>query len=110
MNEANRTTEFLRTRREFLAGSLAASAALSAGCAPRPGGVAELRYMAWGSPEQLGVEQQLVDEFNRRNSDVRVRLFKVPQSAYLNKAIIMLASRTAPDVIRIDHYNFPDLV
>ncbi len=66
--------------------------------------------MAWGNPEQLGVEQQLVDEFNLKNPDVQVRLFRVPSSAYLNKAIIMLASRTAPDIIRIDHYNFPNLV
>jgi len=96
-------------RRDFVLGGLAA-ASLVSGCAPRSGRAAELRYMAWGNPEQLGVEQQLVDEFNRQNPDVHVRLFRVPQSAYLNKAIIMLASRTAPDVIRIDHYSFPDLV
>jgi multiple sugar transport system substrate-binding protein len=70
----------------------------------------EIRYMAWGNPEQLAVEQQLVDEFMKREPGIRVRMFKVPQSAYLNKMIIMLASRTAPDVIRVDHYNFPDLV
>jgi multiple sugar transport system substrate-binding protein len=66
--------------------------------------------MAWGNPEQLAVEQQLINEFMAQNPDIGVRLFKVPQQAYLNKAIIMLASRTAPDVIRIDHYNFPNLV
>ncbi len=28
----------------------------------------------------------------------------------MNKAIVMLASRTAPDVMRIEHFNFPQLV
>ncbi len=66
--------------------------------------------MAWGNPEALELEQHYVDIFNSENKDVQVKLFKVPGSAYLNKAIVMLASRTAPDVIRIDHYNFPSLV
>ena len=62
------------------------------GCHTGRGHGPDIRYMAWGNPEQLAVEQQLVDEFMRQNPDIRVRLFKVPQSAYLNKAIIMLAS------------------
>ena len=66
--------------------------------------------MAWGNPEMLDLEQHLCDEFNARNPDVFVSFLKVPQSAYLNKAIVMFASRTAPDVVRIDHYNFPSLV
>jgi len=66
--------------------------------------------MAWGNPEAMALEQEFCDEFNRRNPDIHVTFFRVPQSAYLNKAILMLASRTAPDVIRIDHYNFPSLV
>jgi multiple sugar transport system substrate-binding protein len=66
--------------------------------------------MAWGSPEQMALEEQLCQEFNRQNPDVDVQFFRVPGSAYLNKAIVMFASRTAPDVVRIDHYNFPNLV
>ncbi|HLJ57526.1 MAG TPA: sugar ABC transporter substrate-binding protein [Chthonomonadaceae bacterium] len=99
------------SRRALICAALSSAAAVAAGCgtAGRSSRV-ELRYMAWGNPEQLGVEQQLVDGFNRQNRDIHVRLFRVPASAYLNKAIIMLASRTAPDVIRIDHYNFPNLV
>ncbi len=65
--------------------------------------------MAWGNPEQLALEQKLCDQFNAENSDVHVSFLKVPGSAYLNKAIVMFASRTAPDVVRIDHYNFPQL-
>jgi multiple sugar transport system substrate-binding protein len=34
----------------------------------------------------------------------------VPGSAYPDKLQLMLASRTAPDVMRVDHYIFPSLV
>jgi len=65
--------------------------------------------MAWGNPEQLKAEQQLVDRFNQENPDLMVRLFTVPSSNYVPKATLMLASGTAPDVMRIDHYVFPSL-
>jgi len=89
---------------------VAAGLLLSAGCQRKTGGPIEVRYMAWGNPEALELEQHYVDIFNSENKDIHVKLFKVPGSAYLNKAVVMLASRTAPDVIRIDHYNFPSLV
>lgn len=69
----------------------------------------QIRYMAWGNVQQLAIEQRIVDEFNKRNPDVNVRLFKVPGSAYRNKMVVMFASRTAPDVVRVDHYDFPQL-
>lgn len=78
-----------------------------AGC---PEGKVCLRYMAWGNPEQLEVEQQMIDRFNEENPDLFMRLTMVPGSAYGQKSVLMLASRTAPDVLRIDHYNFPQLV
>ncbi|HSI72904.1 MAG TPA: sugar ABC transporter substrate-binding protein [Fimbriimonas sp.] len=66
--------------------------------------------MAWGNPEQMALEEKLCEQFNEQNPDISVKFFRVPGSAYLNKAIVMFASRTAPDVVRIDHYNFPNLV
>lgn len=81
-----------------------------AGCKSAPDRVEEIRYMAWGNPEQLAVEQQMCDAFMQLNPDVRVRLFRVPQSSYLDKMTLMLASRTAPDVVRVDQYYFPSLV
>jgi len=65
--------------------------------------------MAWGNVQQLALEQRIVDEFNKRNPDINVRLFKVPGSSYRNKMVVMFASRTAPDVVRVDHYDFPQL-
>lgn len=92
---------------------LVLGALLAAGCRSDggcPDGKVCLRYMAWGNPEQLEVEQEMIDRFNRENPDLYVRLSMAPGSSYGQKAILMLASRTAPDVMRIDHYNFPQLV
>lgn len=90
---------------------LATALLLVSGCASDPAaGKIHLRYMAWGNPEQIEVEQRLVDQFNRENPDLYVTLFKVPQGAYQNKMVVMMASRTAPDIIRIDHYAFPNYV
>ncbi len=77
----------------------------SAAC---PAGRECLEYMAWGNPEQLAVEQKLVDRFNQKNPDIFVNLIDVPD--YVAKLTVMLASDTAPDVERVDHYNFPKLV
>jgi len=85
------------------------AATLLAGCSKPSDGRVHLRYMAWGNVEQLALEQRLCDEFNKRNPDVDVQLFKVPQAAYRNKMVLMFASRTAPDVVRVDHYDFPQL-
>jgi multiple sugar transport system substrate-binding protein len=66
----------------------------------------KIRYMAWGNPEQMALEEQLCQQFNLENQDLFVKFLKVPGTAYSNKSIVMLASDTAPDVLRVDHYNF----
>lgn len=83
---------------------------LAAGCSQDDGGKVQLRYMAWGNPEQMALEEQFCQEFNRQNPDIEVSFLRVPGSAYRNKMIVMLASRTAPDVMRVDHYDFPGMV
>ena len=81
---------------------------MGAGCARRDGRTL-LRYMAWGNPEQLALEQEIASRFEAQSPGVRVQLFLVPGSAYADKLQLMLASRTAPDVMRADHYYFPAL-
>lgn len=74
-----------------------------------PPGVVEIRYMAWGNPQQLALEESLCERFTAENPKIRVRFLRVPGSSYANKMVLMLASHTAPDVMRVDHYNFPEL-
>jgi len=66
--------------------------------------------MAWGNAEHLAVEQRIIDEFEKSHPDIHVKLFMVPDSSYHQKQQIMLASRTAPDVMKVEGYNFPALV
>jgi len=69
-----------------------------------------IRYMAWGNPEQMNVERGLTDRFEKENPTIQVDLVSVPGANYLQKETLMLATKTAPDVLRVDHYNFPKLV
>lgn len=84
---------------------------MACGCGVDPNaGKVPLRYMAWGNPEQMALEQHLCEEFNQKNPDVHVSFLRVPGDEYGLKMMLMLASHTAPDVMRVDHYNFPSLV
>ncbi len=99
----------MMTRRRLLWLSLGG---LLTGCLPSlqdEKGRTTIRYMAWGNPEQLQLERQIADAFEAKNPKIRVHLFMVPGSAYGDKLQLMLASRTAPDVMRVDHYIFPAL-
>src|SRR4051812_45407307 len=80
------------------------------GCGDRdPLGRTTIRYMAWGNPEQIGVERQIIQEFEKSHPTIHVHLFMVPGTSYTDKLQLMLASRTAPDVMRADHYYFASL-
>ncbi len=88
-------------------------ATLPAAQAVRPGEVV-IRYMAWGNPQQLDVERDIIDLFNQKCANegrkLRVELFMPPAGGYAQKLRLMLASDTAPDVMRLDHFDFPSLV
>lgn len=85
---------------------LASGCSRAVGCPP---GKTCLRYMAWGNPEQLEVEREMVADFNKANPDLFVKLFTVPGSSYGQKMTTMLVSKTAPDILRVDHYGFPTM-
>ena len=100
----------MMTRRRLLWLSLGG---LLTGCLPSSQdekGRTTIHYMAWGNPEQLQIERQIADEFEKKHPEIRIHLFMVPSSSYADKLQLMLASRTAPDVMRVDHYMFPALV
>lgn len=80
------------------------------GCSRQDKGVVTIRYMAWGNASHLKVEQRIIDEFEKENPRIKVKLFMVPDSVYHQKQQIMLASRTAPDVMKVELHYFPALV
>ena len=80
------------------------------GCAQADDGRTTIRYMAWGNPPQLALEKRFCEAFMQENPGIRVKFIQTPSSAYRDKMILMLASRTAPDVMRVDSFDFPALV
>jgi multiple sugar transport system substrate-binding protein len=90
-------------------GVLAALLPLAA-CTPDDFKGVEIRYMAWGNPQQLALEKKFCEDFTKEHPGIRVKFIQTPSTAYHLKMVLMLASRTAPDVMRVDHYDFPSLV
>ncbi|MSS72703.1 MAG: sugar ABC transporter substrate-binding protein [Candidatus Latescibacteria bacterium] len=66
--------------------------------APVPPGVSPVKFAIWGGVAEQEAWKELVDDFHRRNPDVRVKAQMVP-GQYEYKMLAMLAAGTAPDVL-----------
>lgn len=96
------------SRRGFLGliGATAAAGAL-AGCAGAGraaggrGRVTELTYALWDATQQVGYRKSL-DEFERRNPDIRVTIQQIPYGNYQQKLTAQYISRNAPDVVWVN--------
>jgi len=72
-------------------------------------GVTELQLMGWASSEAENVRlQEMVDNFNTANPDIKVTLNQVPD--YDTKLQTSLAGGVPPDVFYVDSFKLPDLV
>jgi len=71
-----------------------------------------VRYMAWGYPAQLKTDRELIKVFESQpeNSDIAVEFIMAPMQSYYDKVQLMLASGTAPDVIRVNPDHFASYV
>ena len=109
-------------RRQFIAGALVLLALAPvayrlsmkspAAAAAGDGGVL-IQFMAWGNPEQLDCERAVIAKFNEhckaQGKNITVELFMPPVGGYPQKSLMMLASGTAPDTLKVDNYYFPSL-
>ena len=75
--------------------------------------VVTIRYMTWGNPQQLETERVVIGRFNeacqRDGRSIRVEMFMPPAGGYRQKLLGMLASGKAPDVVRVDHFDFASM-
>lgn len=69
----------------------------------------EIQLMGWSSSESENIRlQEIVDNFNEANADVKVTLNQVPEyDTTLAKA---LAANEAPEVFYVDSFRFQDLL
>jgi multiple sugar transport system substrate-binding protein len=64
----------------------------------RKDGVTEIRYMRWGTPDELEAEQKLLKIFEEANPDISVKLEVSAWGDYWRKLQATLSGHTAPDV------------
>lgn len=87
------------------------AAASQSGDAAAPaasGDAVEITYMMWGSPEELAVWQQIVDDFEAANPNITVKVDVSDWDSYWNKLKTLYAGGTPPDVFAMDGPLYPD--
>jgi multiple sugar transport system substrate-binding protein len=77
-------------------------AALS-GCGDdRAGGQVTLRFVWWGNEDRAEVTRNAVDEFQRRNPEIKVETEYSGYDPYFQKLSTQVAGGTSPDLLQLD--------
>ncbi len=66
-----------------------------------------LRFMIWGSPDEIRVVQGFVDEFREAHPEVAVQVETAPAFGYEEKLKILFLGGNAPDVMYLDQDDLP---
>jgi len=69
-----------------------------------------IRFTTWGSPASNKVYQDVVDEFEKRNPDLKVELMMLPWSDYHRKILTMFAAGSKLDAMRLANSYFPQFM
>ncbi len=86
------------------------SALLAAGCAkPSAESGTVIKVAFWGSPEEVTIIQDLVNEWQKQRPDVHVRLEHTPFSNYVSRLLTRMAGNVAPDIMAVEVNLFPGL-
>ena len=89
-------------KRIVLLSVLIASMLLSACASQAKQGPVTISFMAWGDPEELAVWQQIVDDFQAANPNIKVNVEVSDWDSYWTKLKTLLAANTPPDVFAMD--------
>jgi multiple sugar transport system substrate-binding protein len=94
----------MKKRFSPIAGLLVIAAMLLASCGAGPSaqGPAEITFMMWGAPEELAVWQAVVDDFQKANSNITVKVDVSDWDSYWTKLNTLIAGNTPPDVFAMD--------
>ena len=69
-----------------------------------------IQYAFWGNPTSIGVEKDIIDEFERTHPNIKVTPVAIAYGDYHQKLLTMMAGGQAPDVMRLDSYFFADFM
>lgn len=81
----------------LIASALVGCSGSSASTSGATGDVVNLTYTTWGSPEELKAQTKAIEEFEKKNPNIKVNLQHIPTD-YDTKLATMVAGNTAPDV------------
>lgn len=65
-----------------------------------------ITFSSWGSATEVKILKNVISEFEKENSDIKINFIHVPQN-YFQKIHLLFASNTAPDVIFINNLYLP---
>jgi len=85
---------------------------LAAGCSGKPSdesGTPVVKVAYWGGPEEVGIIQDLIAQWQRQHPEVQVRLEHTPFSAYVSRLLTRMAGNVAPDIMAVEVNLFPGL-
>jgi multiple sugar transport system substrate-binding protein len=72
--------------------------------------ITTIQYAFWGTPTAIGVEKDIIEEFEKANPAIKVQPIAVAYNDYHTKLLTLLAGGQAPDVMRVDSYFFADFM
>jgi multiple sugar transport system substrate-binding protein len=72
--------------------------------------VTTIQYAFWGNPTAIGIEKDIIEEFEKANPAIKVQPVAVAYNDYHTKLLTLLAGGQAPDVMRVDSYFFADFM
>lgn len=64
--------------------------------------VVTIKYAFWGNPAAIGVEEEIIKEFNHLHPGIKIEPIVTGYPDYHPKIMTMIAGGQAPDVMRID--------
>ncbi len=69
-----------------------------------------IQYAFWGNPTLIGVEKDIIDEFEKAHPNIKVNPVAIAWGDYHPKLLTLFAGGQAPDVLRIGDYFFADFI
>lgn len=70
----------------------------------------KLRVSIWGDDERKARYEEMAAEFSRIHPHIKAEIILIPISDYLDKLSIMVASKTAPDVVALTERMIPQFM
>ena len=94
----------------FVSGGVFANGTSEATSEKTDQGPITVKYAFWGNPDAIGVENEIIDEFEKTHPNIQIEPIVSAYEDYHEKLMTMIAGNMAPDVMRIDSYNFADFM